>query len=75
MYQNVVLGGTFDRIHSGHKILLTTSLLRCRNEITVGITDGDNLMKKKVLVELMQPCQKRIDAVRLELVLGSIDIE
>ena len=64
MYQSVVLGGTFDRIHAGHKILLTASLLRCRNKITVGITDGDNLMKKKVLRELIQPCQKRIDIVR-----------
>lgn len=64
MYENVVLGGTFDRIHAGHKILLTTSLLRCRNRITVGITEGDNLMKKKILRELIQPCQKRIELVR-----------
>ena len=64
IYQNVVLGGTFDRIHAGHKILLTTSLLRCSKEITIGITDGPDMMRKKVLPELMQPCQQRISDVR-----------
>ena len=64
VYNNVVLGGTFDRIHAGHKILLTTSLLRCKNEITIGITDGEDMMRKKVLPELMLSCEQRIHEVK-----------
>lgn len=40
-YPNVVIGGTFDRLHSGHKLLLTESCLRTDNKLTVGITDGE----------------------------------
>ena len=39
LYQNVVLGGTFDRLHNGHKILLTEALLSCSKKITVGVTN------------------------------------
>lgn len=38
-YDNVVLGGTFDRIHVGHKILLTEAVLRARKRLVVGVTD------------------------------------
>lgn len=39
IYQNVVLGGTFDRLHNGHKILLSEALFRCSKKLTVGVTD------------------------------------
>jgi hypothetical protein len=42
-YDNVVLGGTFDRLHSGHKVLLSESCMLCHNKITVGVLDGDML--------------------------------
>lgn len=40
-YDNVVLGGTFDRLHVGHKILLTEAVLRARKRVVVGVTDND----------------------------------
>lgn len=39
IYDNVVLGGTFDKLHAGHKILLSQALLQCSNCLTVGVTD------------------------------------
>lgn len=38
-YENVVLGGTFDRLHKGHKVLLSTAALKCTKKLTVGVTD------------------------------------
>ena len=43
VYDNVVLGGTFDRLHAGHKILLSEAVLRCRKKLTVGVTDSSML--------------------------------
>lgn len=40
-YKNVVLGGTFDRLHNGHKILLSEAALRCTERLTVGVTDAN----------------------------------
>lgn len=38
MYDTVVLGGTFDRIHLGHKIFLSQAVLRARQKLVVGVT-------------------------------------
>lgn len=42
-YRNVVLGGTFDRLHNGHKILLSEAALYCTEKLTVGVTDTNML--------------------------------
>ncbi|TQN65859.1 Phosphopantetheine adenylyltransferase [Colletotrichum shisoi] len=66
-YSIVCLGGTFDHLHPGHKLLLTaaTLLLRvpvkdstatCR--LIVGIT-GDQLLKNKKYAELVQSWDDR----------------
>ncbi|XP_037035462.1 bifunctional coenzyme A synthase isoform X1 [Bradysia coprophila] len=69
-YENVVLGGTFDRLHVGHKILLTEAVLRARKRVVVGVTD-DNMVKTKTLPELIQSVDKRIEDVKQ--FLNSID--
>jgi len=62
IYSQVVLGGTFDRLHAGHKILLTTALLRCTQRLTVGVT-GASMLKNKTLPELVTPVEERIAGV------------
>lgn len=36
-YDYVALGGTFDKLHIGHKILLSEAVMRCRKKMTVAI--------------------------------------
>ncbi|XP_014471293.1 PREDICTED: bifunctional coenzyme A synthase isoform X2 [Dinoponera quadriceps] len=62
-YRNVVLGGTFDRLHNGHKIMLSEAVLRCTEKLTVGVTDT-NMISSKILWELIEPCTKRIKEVK-----------
>lgn len=45
-YEYVALGGTFDRLHNGHKILLSQAVLRSSKHVTVGVTDV-NMIKCK----------------------------
>ncbi|XP_042210072.1 bifunctional coenzyme A synthase-like [Homarus americanus] len=63
MYSSVVIGGTYDCIHAGHKILLTEALLRCKDRLTCGVADGP-LLKNKILSDLIEPCEKRISNVK-----------
>lgn len=51
-YKNVVLGGTFDRIHNGHKILLSEAALRCTEKLTVGVTDTNMLSGKSIQINI-----------------------
>jgi phosphopantetheine adenylyltransferase/dephospho-CoA kinase len=41
IYEHICLGGTFDRLHNGHKLLLSQGVLLCTGSLTVGVTDGD----------------------------------
>uniref|UniRef100_A0A1B6JTY9 Bifunctional coenzyme A synthase n=1 Tax=Homalodisca liturata TaxID=320908 RepID=A0A1B6JTY9_9HEMI len=76
VYDYVVLGGTFDRLHYGHKIMLSEAILRCKKKITVGVTDTQ-MLKSKKLWELVEPCDLRMRKVRdfLEEVEPSLEYE
>lgn len=63
VFDNLVLGGTFDRLHNGHKMLLSDAILRCRNQLTIGVTER-SMIKGKKLWELIEPTDMRISALR-----------
>ena len=46
-YSDVVLGGTFDHLHIGHKILLTLAGLLSTHSLVIGLTADDMLRTKK----------------------------
>lgn len=43
-----VLGGTFDRLHLAHKLLLSEAALRSKQKITVGVTE-ENMLYGKII--------------------------
>jgi phosphopantetheine adenylyltransferase len=58
LHDHVAMGGTFDRLHVGHKVLLTYSVLHTRHRLRIGVT-GAELLKKKRHAELLQPFEER----------------
>ncbi|KAK9475073.1 uncharacterized protein V1510DRAFT_409958 [Dipodascopsis tothii] len=61
-YDTVVVGGTFDHLHVGHKILLTMSGYLARERLIVGVT-GQELLKNKKYAEYMESVAVRKEAV------------
>lgn len=55
-YSDVALGGTFDHIHNGHRLLLAQSAVLARQRVVVGISSGP-LLANKVLPELIKPIE------------------
>ena len=46
-YHNVAVGGTFDRLHAGHRLLLAAAALACDGKVWLGITTDAMLSKKE----------------------------
>ncbi|XP_067644077.1 bifunctional coenzyme A synthase isoform X2 [Eurosta solidaginis] len=63
VFDTVVVGGTFDRIHVGHKIFLTQAVIRCCRRLVVGVTTS-RMNKSKTLSELILPVESRVEEVR-----------
>ena len=72
-HYSVAVGGTFDHLHAGHKLLLTMTALVLElftrsgdlqnRTLTIGIT-GDKLLKKKEFADVLQSWDKRQACVR-----------
>lgn len=80
-HSSVAVGGTFDHLHAGHKLLLTMTALLLNLEeksassggsLTVGIT-GDELLMKKQYIDQLQDWDERQAAVR-EFLLGILQM-
>ena len=57
-YGVTVVAGTFDHLHSGHRLLLTQTALLTKNEIRLGVTT-DGLLQKKENFDLIEDYNKR----------------
>lgn len=72
----VVVGGTFDHLHAGHKLLLTIAGFLAKETFIIGIT-GPELLRNKKYVEALESFPTRVDNVRrfLKKVFPSLNIE
>lgn len=77
-HRSVAVGGTFDHLHAGHKLLLTMTALVLDSRsipgacLTVGIT-GDGLLKNKAFREELEDFPERQLAVQ-EFLLGILGL-
>ncbi|XP_037266799.1 bifunctional coenzyme A synthase [Falco rusticolus] len=62
-FSDVAVGGTFDRLHGAHRLLLSVCCLLARQRLLAGVADGD-LLRHKVLPELIEPYELRAAKLR-----------
>ncbi|XWS37469.1 hypothetical protein CRYUN_Cryun19dG0045600 [Craigia yunnanensis] len=63
-YGAVVLGGTFDRLHDGHRLFLRSSAEMARDRIVVGVCDGPMLTNKQ-FSDIIEPIEERMHNVEI----------
>ncbi|KAH8080161.1 hypothetical protein HD553DRAFT_121104 [Filobasidium floriforme] len=68
------LGGTFDHLHGGHKILLTMAVAITKRRLVIGLTT-DVMLKTKSHAELLEPFETRTQHLQTFLRHLSTDIE
>lgn len=59
-FTNVAVGGTFDRFHAGHRLLLGATAMVTTERVFIGIT-SDKLLQNKKAKELLQSYEERCD--------------
>ncbi|XP_026172164.1 bifunctional coenzyme A synthase [Mastacembelus armatus] len=62
-HSDVVVGGTFDRLHGAHKTLLNISCLLANRRFVIGVCD-QAMLKKKALKELIEPYSLRVHRLK-----------
>lgn len=62
-YGTVVVGGTFDKLHAGHRLLLTTAAWAAHDVLQIGIT-GETLLVRKKFRELIASFEERSSMAR-----------
>lgn len=63
VFERVAVGGTWDGLHAGHRLLLSSALLHCSGRLTVGVS-SDEMVGGKLLAELIPPCEQRCRSVQ-----------
>lgn len=63
LWNKIIVAGTFDRLHDGHKLLLMTSYNNCEKELIIGITNINMIINKKYN-NIIEPLEIRINNVK-----------
>jgi len=56
------VGGTFDRLHLGHMVLLLQTILAASDKIYIGVT-GEKILSGKSNRDLVQPMKLRMKKI------------
>lgn len=61
-FSTSAVGGTFDHLHDGHKILLQMTMFVASRRVIVGVT-GPQLLVNKKFSEVLEPLDRRVSLV------------